>query len=73
MCGWLGAQLTARVSTSVIKGLWRTGVLETRDAPVTAGFASPDWRAPGPELSREQADAAADLRERLESLQAETD
>jgi primosomal protein N' (replication factor Y) len=57
----------AGVSTSVVKGLLGAGLLECHDAPVTARLASPDWRSPGPELSREQADAARDLGDRLEA------
>jgi primosomal protein N' (replication factor Y) len=52
----------AGVGPSVIKGLAAAGALEAVALPPPAVFRPPDWQRPGPELSADQAAAAAELR-----------
>ena len=55
----------AEVSTSVVKGLREAGLLEEAEIGVPPPFGRPDPTRPGPELSPEQAAAAAELRVRV--------
>ncbi len=52
----------AGVSTSVVKGLARLGLLQCHSAPLESEPGVPDWQRPGPALSPEQSAAAAALR-----------
>ncbi len=51
----------AGCGAGVVRALFELGFLETRELPSRQGFASPDWRRPGPALSSAQEIAAADL------------
>jgi len=52
----------AGVGTSVIKGLAKLDALIAVDLPPPPSFTVPDWQAPGPTLSAEQAAAAENMR-----------
>jgi primosomal protein N' (replication factor Y) len=62
-----GLATKAGVGTSVIKGLVKAGALLAVDLPPPAAFNVPDWKAPGPVLSPEQAFAAKGLRAQVKS------
>ena len=55
----------AGVSPAVVKGLVTAGAMEAVLLPPGPGFAAPDWRRPGPQLTAAQESAAAALRDRL--------
>ncbi|MFP6711986.1 MAG: primosomal protein N' [Rhodospirillales bacterium] len=57
----------AGVGTSVIKGLAKLGAVIAVDLPPPAAFEVPDWQAPGPKLSPEQAAAAESLRSHVKA------
>jgi len=62
----------AGTGTSVVKGLVEANVLIKLELPPPRTFTEPDWQAPGPTLSEEQATPAAALRKHVadESFQA---
>ena len=51
----------AGVGTAVVRGLAAAGALVAVHVPPASRFADPDWRRPGPQLSRDQAAAAQSL------------
>lgn len=53
------------VSSGVIKGLVASGALEKYEVPPPPPFEAPDLARPGPALSQAQAEAAAQLREKV--------
>ncbi len=53
------------VGSSVVKGLAKAGALVAIDLPPPTSFDPPDWRKAGPELSAEQAEVAAVLRQQV--------
>jgi primosomal protein N' (replication factor Y) len=55
----------AGVGVGVVKGLAAAGVLEVVVLPPPASFGTPDWCQAGPELSADQAAAAAALGDKL--------
>ena len=57
--------LEAGTSSSVIKGLVEANMLIKLTLPPAPHFANPDWHAPGPTLSAEQATAATAMRQHV--------